>query len=225
LRNGINLYAEPNQGDGIIINETWRKKDYTPKNFEIGEDDVIIDIGAHKGYFSTFASFKAKKGKVYSFEPLESNYNILKKNLEINKCINVVPFQLGISGAKGIRKLYISPDSSAGISLVKDWLEDDRRKIDSFRINCITLRDIFSLCHIEKIDFLKIDCEGAEYEILSDASVESLAKISRISMEFHQIRGLKVNTIKNFLKKNGFSVRVKDPENTIGMLYARRKNS
>ena len=225
LRTGVNLYAEPNQGDGIIINETWRKKVYTPLHFEIGKDDIVIDIGAHKGYFSTFASLAAKNGKVYAFEPMEDNYNILKKNIKVNKCINVIPFQLGISGAKGIRKLYVSPDSSSGMSLIKEWFKDDKRKITSFYIKCITLHDIFSLCRIKKIDFLKIDCEGAEHEILLNTPIESLAKINKISMEFHQIGRLRVGILKNLLKQNGFIVKVEDPKNTIGMLYARRENN
>ncbi len=223
LRSGIFLNTTVHKVDSIIINEVWGNNEYTPPNFGIRENDIVVDIGAHKGYFSVFASFKAKKGKVFAFEPMEDNYNILKKNIKVNKCINVIPFQLGISGTKGIKKLYISPDSSSGISLIKDWFKDDKRKITSFYIKCITLHDIFSLCRIKKIDFLKIDCEGAEHEILLNTPIESLAKINKISMEFHQIGRLRVSILKNLLKQNGFIVKVINPENTIGMLYARRK--
>lgn len=225
LRNGIVLNTTTQRDDSIIINEVWGNNEYTPPNFDIRENDIVVDMGGHKGYFSTFASIAAKHGKVFVFEPMEDNYNILKKNLKVNQCTNVVSFQIGISGTKGIKKLYINPDSSSGISLIKDWFKDDKRKIPSFSIKCITLHDIFSLCHIKKIDFLKIDCEGAEYEILLNAPVESLARINKISMEFHQIGKLRVGILKNLLKQNGFIVRLINPENTTGMLYARRKNS
>lgn len=225
LNNGVSLHSIAGQGDGLIINEIWGNNEYTPRDFEIKLDDNVVDIGGHRGYFTVFSSTKAKQGRVYAFEPIKKNYDILRKNLAANKCSNVTSFQLGISGTKGVKKLYISPSSSSGISLIKDWFKDDKRKITSSYTKFITLHDIFSLCHIKKIDFLKIDCEGAEYEILLNTSKKDLARINKISMEFHQIGKLKVSVLKKFLIKNNFMVDVINSNNTIGMLYAKKRKA
>jgi hypothetical protein len=62
--------------------------------------------------------------------------------------------------------------------------------------------------NIDKIDFLKIDCEGAEYEIIAQSSDDSLMKASIISMEFHDMKNVDqtAQTLINRLTSLGFSV-------------------
>ncbi len=73
LRNGINLRVRSKTSDSGIISEIWVHMDYLPKGFEINENDVAIDIGAHIGIFSIFLSKVAKMGKIYAFEPHPEN--------------------------------------------------------------------------------------------------------------------------------------------------------
>ena len=72
----------------------------------------------------------------------------------------------------------------------------------------ITLPQIFDMFHLEKIDFLKMDCEGSEYDILYNLETSLYAKIKLISLEFHDLNTLKQsgNSLASFLSKQGFNI-------------------
>ncbi len=94
---------------------------------------------------------------------------------------------------------------------------------DVLSVSCVTLQDIFNDNHIEKCDFLKMDCEGAEYEILYSCPADILERISRIAMEVHQGKGENENieALICFLKQHGFSTRCRKRR----LLWAYRRQS
>lgn len=216
LKNGVIFKIRSKTNDRVIFNQIWLTKTYTPSGFEIKENDLIIDIGAHIGMFSILAGKFAPKGKVYAFEPSEENFNLLKENIELNKMENVVPINKAIAKESGIREFALSPDDPAGHAI--PYEETNRQKI---KVQTINLDDFVKENNINKIDFLKMDCEGAEYEILFNCSSETLQKIGKISMEYHDVDSKRtVAHIKNFLEKFRFSVLVKTAGDN--MLYARK---
>src|SRR3989344_3638747 len=89
FRNGIRMYLKEHALNTRVFNEIWVYKCYNPNGFEINPSDIVLDIGANYGNFTLYAALKAKKGKIYSFEPLEENFNLLKKNVSINNLSNV----------------------------------------------------------------------------------------------------------------------------------------
>lgn len=227
LRNNIKLIAVANQGDGVIINEIWGEKIYTPFGYKINNGDVVVDIGAHKGYFSIYAACKAHKGKVYAFEPFKENFDILKKNIYLNSITNTFSQNLGISGKRGTRKLFVNPFSMAGVSFIPEWfssMQDEAQRVKAFRQKFITLSDILKIYKIDRINFLKSDCEGAEYDIFLKAPSSVLRRIDILSMEYHQINEFKVKDLVRLFEHSGFTVVISDPYSTIGMLYAKNKS-
>ena len=90
-------------------------------------------------------------------------------------------------------------------------------------IKCITMDDVFTSCKIEKINFLKLDCEGSEHEIMLNTSSKTMKKIEKISMEYHEIGNLTAEGLITFLQKNGFTVERKRLQTSIGLLYATRQ--
>lgn len=222
LRNGVKLKANKMSFDREIINDIWIHKQYNPPGFEIEKNSIVIDIGAHKGFFSIFAATIAQDGKVYSFEPSPYNYNILLKNLEYNNLNNVKTFNIGVTGTNGKEKLYISKEGSIN-NLRQDYG-------DFVEVNCETLENIFKRKNIDKCDFLKMDCEGAEYEILFNTSEDILKRINKISLELHLIPEYDINTLNNFLIDKRFKIWEKTIENPpkvnypgVKMLYCIRK--
>ncbi len=199
LRNGIMLKATKGSFDKSIIKEIWLDKNYNPPGFEIGKKDIVIDIGAHKGFFSIFAAVQAREGEVYSFEPSSYNFKFLVENIKINNLSNIKAFNLGVCEKRGMKRLFMS-NESATYSIYgnnKKYYED---------IRCITLEDIFTNHRIEKCDFLKMDCEGVEYEILFNTPKDIIHKIDKISLEAHITPEYKPDDIKNFLIHNKFRV-------------------
>jgi len=216
LKNGVVFKIRSKTNDRVIFNQIWLTKTYTLRGFEIKENDLIIDVGAHIGMFSILAGKFAPKGKVYAFEPSADNFNLLKENVELNKLGNVVLLNKAIAKESEIREFALSPDDPAGHAL--PYEETNRQKIN---VRTISLDDFLKEKSINKIDFLKMDCEGAEYEIFLNCSNETLQKISKISMEYHDVDNERtVAHIKNFLEEKGFKVLIKTKGDN--MLYAER---
>jgi len=221
LRNGIKLLGIPRHWDGLVINEVWGlRNDYVQKPISLSQNSIVVDIGAHKGYFTVFASVKAPKGKVFAFEPFPRNYQMMKKNLEINNCKNVTVYKMGVAGIKGKKTLYLgTDDTKSGYSILKNEF-NNYGACTAVDISTIRLQDIFTVSHIQHIDFLKLDCEGAEYEIFLHTPKNVFKKIKQISMEYHCINNLNEKLLKDIFKKNGFNVIISPMRKEFGMLYA-----
>lgn len=205
LRSGVKLRgiskSSKTSSDLGTIREIWVNREYNPNGFDIKNGYSVIDIGAHKGYFSVFAGLQAKDVFVYSFEPFSNNYNFLVDNIKLNDLQNRVKvFNIGISGYKSKKRLYISKEDMGGHSIY-------RKGGEFVEIDCITLKDILRMNKIEKCDFLKLDCEGAEYEILFNTSENTLNKISKISLEYHEVSQYNYKDLEKFLKEKGFEVK------------------
>jgi len=184
LRNGI-LFKERlgKHGDGSVINENWIDKPYSKYVNKIKDNSIVIDVGAHIGAFSVFVAKHAKNTLVYSYEPLSENFILLQENIQLNNFEkNIIPFKLGIWGKEGKYRLFIINNHMqlATMYLKKSWKNE---KI--INIECTTLKNVFISNKIYKCNFLKIDCEGAEYEILYNTPKEYFKRIETIFAELH----------------------------------------
>ena len=104
----------------LSINQIYNKFETEIVKNQIKESDIVIDIGAHIGYFSLiFAKLVGNNGKVFSFEPEPENYKILKKNIEINNYQNVILEQKGVSDINNSVKLYSGSTSSGSSRIYK----------------------------------------------------------------------------------------------------------
>lgn len=216
LRNGVRYWIRPGTLDGSVIIEVWINRVYSPPDFEIGKDDIVVDIGAHIGVFSVFAATSSTAGKVFALEPFPPNYELLQKNISLNCLRNVVSIRKAIAGEPGKRRLFVSPVNTGAHSLQPGYLG-----LESIEVEAISLRDLIDEHRIDKIDYLKIDCEGSEYEILLNCPEDLLKKCRRISLEYHDIHSnVGPESLSAFLSKQGFSVRITPPP--CGMIYAAR---
>lgn len=184
--NKIQVFEKLNEVDADVITDIFVNRIYAPL-FPFYQKSIIVDIGAHKGFFSIFASkFSAMGSKIFAVEPDSTNYNNVIQNLKLNKMENVSASEIAISGQSGIREFYLS--ESVNHSLLK--LSDSHPYVHqkkSLKVNTLSLSDFMKENKIEKIDFLKIDCEGGEYEILYNTSDSTFAQIRTIALEFHDL--------------------------------------
>ena len=213
MKNGAKYFFRPGTEDFGIINEIYVVKEYHRLLNYIKKDSVVIDIGSQIGVFSIFAGLLNKNVKIYCYEPFEPNFNILKKNIKLNKLdLRIFPFKLGVSGKSGKRDFIFCPINTGGHGF---YCKDSDKKIE---IETTTLKNIFDQNKIKQCDFLKMDCEGAEYEIFYKTPKRYLDRIRSISMEYHKNGDIK--KLKKFLEKNDFKVSlIKVAE---GMLYAKK---
>jgi len=127
------------------------------------EGGVFIDIGANIGQHSLFAgSIVGNSGKVYSFEPIPYIYNQLLDSVKINHFENIITAHNTALGEKdGTETLYVETNNVGGSSIV------GHHGIENKKIS-ITIKKVDDiLANVERINMIKIDVEGYEYEVLS----------------------------------------------------------
>ncbi len=217
-RSGLSISVRSKTNDKSIVREILVSNDYTTTNLFIKNGDTVFDIGANIGIFSCWAAHSYKDIKIHSFEPEFSNYEILKEQIEINSFTNINVHKSAISSKKGVTKLYMSPNAG-GHSVVglKEFSNRNSIKLDEYQnVETIDLSTYLKTQNIKKIDFLKMDIEGGEYDILYNLKKETFDVIDRISMEYHYVDESKNgDELKKFLIKMNYSVEIKYP-----MLYA-----
>ena len=138
---------------------------------------------------------------------------MLKKNKEINSLESLIPINKAVSGKNGTQKIFVEDVNFGGHSFYGSGKK-------TLKTKTVSLKTLFSENKLEKINILKMDCEGAEYDILFNAPAEVIKKIDNIVMEYHNIENHNVSEIIDFLKKNGFKVKQLSLSHNLGQLYA-----
>jgi FkbM family methyltransferase len=195
-----------------ILVDVWQKRVYNPQGFEINEHDVVVDVGAHKGYFSVLAARSASKGNVYAIEPVVESTEFIRANVALNDLHNIHVCNFGLWNQNGEVELFLS-SNSGGHSL-----RPKPSTIGKRLIPIVTLEKFCDDRGIRTIDFLKLDCEGAEYGIFP-LPKRILDRIQKLSMETHDFGLYHHSEIEKYLREGGFVV-ILAP----GYLYARRVN-
>lgn len=218
-RNGINFYnANPNTLS--IFKEIFVNKVYNQGNVKINEGDIVFDIGANVGVFSLFASV-IKNVQVYSFEPHPKNFEILLNNVTQNNIENVKCFDFAI-GLNNEQRFLIEGNIAGGHKFLYDKESDISEGL--LKVKTVTLLTIMEELDIDKIDFLKLDCEGAEGEIIKSLGAEGLSRVNKLAIEFHDNHSiLNHEEILKVLNNAGFFTSLKwDGKSNFGYIYANR---
>jgi len=177
----VNFIVREGVFDKEILREIFEFLSYQVNGFRIENGFNIIDIGAHIGGFSIWA---ARQGaSVIAFEPSRENYVLLSKNVASNNVgKNIRLMNFAVCANNKSRKLGTVSGNMGASSLLKDntYIADAHEKV-----KCKSIKDV--LTEQEKVDLLKLDCEGSEYEITEAISARAFKKIDRIVMEWHKI--------------------------------------
>lgn len=138
--------------------------------FKVEKNDIIVDIGAHAGYFSKNHINKASK--IYCIEPDPLFFEeLIKIKSEKIKHINAAIVD------NSDDTVYIESNGNA------NSINTDNRGI---QVPGFTFRDFIDEYDIKKIDFLKIDCEGGEYSIFNKQNIKWIkTNVNKIAAEFH----------------------------------------
>ena len=190
-------------GDFDTFREVCINDHYNYSRIEPGM--TVVDVGAHIGTFTLLASKRVgEEGKVIVIEPEIYNFKQLNKNLELNEIRNTIPVKTALSDFNGNKDFFIDKESTCSSFTLKP----DRQIINKLIIKVKTLDNLLQEINIDKIDFLKIDTEGAELEILKGAK-QTMIKNPQIKMviaTYHYPE--EKEEVLQFLKKMKFSPRV-----------------
>jgi FkbM family methyltransferase len=157
--------------------------DYERLGCKINPGDVVVDIGANVGMFTRWAKYRGAS-RIISFEPMSLTYSCLVDNsYQIAECHKVAV------GSDRVQKMRITGSISnlGGALAVDESLFDPKETVREELCHYMSIRSLISEGIIpEEVDFLKIDCEGGELDIIENTSDEDLYRFKKISMEYHQ---------------------------------------
>jgi FkbM family methyltransferase len=203
--------------DVWIIKETCLDKDYERASVSIQDGWTVIYIGAGLGDFTVNVARLHPRSTVYAYEPFPESFALLTENLRLNGVTNVNAYPYAISDRDGA----IALDVTSSVEAVQ---RSTATSSDGLRVKSLALDSIFEQSGLQRCDFIKADCEGAEFDIFLSASPDTLAKIKHICLEYHdgvtahwhpelaqhfQARGFAVQTLPNPVHKH------------LGFMYAR----
>jgi FkbM family methyltransferase len=190
----------------LILSGKW--EEYETKLFKenIKSGDVVVDIGAHIGYYTLIAAaIVGKKGRVYAFEPNHKNFQILKKNVEENNYKNIVLINKAVSNRNKKGFLFLNSENT-GDHRVFD--SKDSRKVET--IQTITLDKYFDNKEKE-IHMLKMDIQGSEANAFQGGiKIIKKSKNIKIISEFQpaliKMSGMSAKKYLHLLRQVGFKI-------------------
>lgn len=214
VRNAMDLW---------IIKETILDNDYLKFGYQISPGDVIIDVGAFIGDFTVLAATLAKDVKVIAIEPIPANYQLLLKNLELNKVTNVETFDLALYQKVQIDNIFIDQSNLANTSIDTTNKHQQKTIVKSLQFSKFLQQQKITRC-----DLLKLDCEGYEYDLLMNLAPEVLKRVFKnIILEYHdKVVETNHHQLANYLKKLGFSIIEKKGKfmENVGFIFAKNLN-
>ncbi|MBQ3785144.1 MAG: FkbM family methyltransferase, partial [Alphaproteobacteria bacterium] len=192
-------------------------------NFNMNEKYVMFDIGFNLGMTSLHKAQDKNCVKIYAFEPFVPTYKLAMRNMELNKDLSkkITAFNYGLGDKEETIDVNYNHDRPGAMSSVKNVFSecDDVEQIQ-IKDTSEVLEPLFAK-HKEKI-FLKIDCEGAEKQILPDLEKSGLIKkVDVIVMEWHFEEP---TMLVDLLLRNNFIVfRLNSVPHELGMIRAYRR--
>lgn len=181
----------------------WEEFNLIKNRFK--SNSVFIDVGANIGYYSIWASKFNPYGKIYSFEPSVSNFKRLNENISCNNLFSqIIPIQKAVAASSG--HISMTEDLDTLNHIVKSEIITENE--NTVKVGCINLDDFAQNENISFIDYLKIDVEGYELDVLKGAEKLLMEKkIGIIQMEINnalQHSGHSVDAMLELLKKHSY---------------------
>lgn len=221
LRNGCRFRVRSLM-DVWIIKETCLDRQYELYGTKIEDGWTVVDIGAGLGDFAVLIACENPHSRIYAYEPFPESYRLLQENIALNGVRNVLAFPMAVGARRETARLFAKGEAVQHTTVAN---RPSDGSIPSIEVQSLTLEDVLETNGIEQCDFLKMDCEGCEFDVLFGASLATLERISRLCLEYHDgfTRFTHTDLI-GYLRRYGFQTQV-TPNPVypyLGFLYAHR---
>lgn len=213
--------------------EIFKRGRYARVGFELRPSDTVVDIGGNIGVFVLWAAPQVPQGSIVSVEPNPVSLGCLQLNIERNGLSNVTAMQAAAGGDGGTMQLVYHPGwemiaYNAELSAPWFYKQSVLARLARWIVAGLTNRHIaagsaqriatplMSLEHImdshgiQVVNYLKLDCEGSEFDILRNISGDCWSRIDRAVIEYHEFgRDRRVVELTAILEDHGFEVEVR----------------
>lgn len=170
---------------------------------------TFFDVGANQGFYTILASKRVgPQGRVFAFEPATTELRKLRTNLLLNRCHNVVVEPQAVANHQGVTDFYLCVDYQSSFSSLRQPAEDVTSRTRLMRVPITTLDLYVESNNISSLDFIKIDVEGAELDVLKGAVtvVKEFRPVIMCEIEDRRTRqyGYQAQEILEFLHDCGY---------------------
>jgi FkbM family methyltransferase len=179
-RHHYQYFCRIGMGDFLPGHESHIVGRFTPK-----EGDTVIDIGAHIGRYTITSSKQVgNTGKVVAIEADPDNFQLLKRNIALNNLTNVLPLNYAVFSTRTRMKLY---EQSASAKYNSVMLTRAAKTKNYVEVEADTLDSILKQNGINQVNWIKIDVEGAEFEVLKGSTKTLSSENVSLLIEIHNI--------------------------------------
>ncbi len=225
LPNGLAFRCPPPMRGAatFLIREIFHHRRYARPGFEIRPSDNVVDIGANMGMFSLWAAPQARQGRVIAVEPTAA-LETLEQNARRNSLAHIAPVRAAVGHDGDTLELVHYPGFNIVThqpqwrpavitrALVRLLYGRYGRKLVRVTAPCISLGRLLEEHEVDVVNFLKVDCEGAEYGMFRSLAPRHWDRIERIALEFHELHRDHHHTeLVGMLRRQGFQVAVRKP--------------
>ncbi len=174
--------------DHIVLKDQYHIKEFIKK------DSVVIDAGANIGIFSLYAHRLEPTASIYAFEPTPIVFKILEQNIKNNGLEkNISSYNLALGDVIGEKEMLMDLSNPEGLgvgnSLTDSGCLTGTGKFNRQKIKITTIDDFVLNQHLSKVDFIKIDTEGYEKQIIKGAADTIKRFHPRIACSGYHLKG------------------------------------
>lgn len=233
LPNGMFIQQLAKDETQFVYHEIVNDDCYYLNKLSLAEDAVILDVGANIGLFTLHIKNRYPNSRVFAFEPSPHAYAVLYRNMQIYRdSVQVYPYAISSQSHTALFHYYqhfsvisgfyaeqqkdgdiIIQGSAEKSAAARHAIHKRLTQLNTCRCETYTLSDWMQKHHVEKIDLLKIDIEGAEWDALQGIRDEDWCKIKNITLEVHHPNLL--SRITTLLHEKGFYV-FSEPDKQLG---------
>jgi FkbM family methyltransferase len=213
FRNGlrINMVPASHADWDFLFREIFLDRCYQPTNEFMPQPGwSVVDLGANMGFFTCQAASAVQGGRVVSVEPLPLYRKTLEKNVAENRFTNVTVVPGAICGDAGVTIPLTVWYNTQG-ELKTGAIPKDAARVETVPAKGFTLAEVFAIGQIERCDVLKVDIEGAEYDLFEKIPDALWRRIARVVMEVHTDATHSARQIVDILERQGFKVHLLNP--------------
>jgi len=179
---GLTVTIRQNYADAMTVTDIFANNDYV-RFIKLPPNPVVVDVGGFVGDFSLYAVKRLGAQKVIVCEPSPRNWEILVRNIARNGYDSrIEPENKAVTDGRNVMMNVDAADEEQCMVSATITSDQALREVPG-----ISLSELLKKHSVERVDLLKIDCEGGEFEILDSTPDELFDQIGNIVFEYHQI--------------------------------------
>jgi FkbM family methyltransferase len=219
----------------VLCWEIHKLQRYLHPGFNLRATDNVLDVGGNLGIFTLWAAPQVPQGRVVTVEPTPSAHRCLTLNIEKNSLANVTAMRAAVGANDGGEIDMVTYPGIEALShvahihptIVARVLAKCPRWSKRVTVREMSLRRVMDEQQLSTVNYLKLDCEGSEFDIIRHTGAAHWRRIERIAIEYHESGANRRSELLSILKSHGFAVKAQ--ANLVerrllksGMIWARR---